>query len=151
MMDNQTTEQVTAETAEAEKESVAAAGLGKFKDVAALLEAYSNLEAEFTRRSQKLKELEKANKENGTPAEAASVPAPSPVQEVLDGKRLLDEAMGNKEVKQAIIGEYLANASRNKGVQFITGGVNVTAQRRAPSSVREAGKLAQQFLNNRED
>lgn len=33
--------------------------LGKFKDVNALMRAYSALEAEFTRRSQKLKELER--------------------------------------------------------------------------------------------
>lgn len=33
--------------------------LGKFKDVDALARAYSSLQAEFTRRSQKLKELEK--------------------------------------------------------------------------------------------
>lgn len=39
------------------KEALAA--LGKFKDVDALVRAYSSLEAEFTRRSQRLKELEK--------------------------------------------------------------------------------------------
>lgn len=33
--------------------------LGKFKDVDALIRAYENLEAEFTRRSQKLKQLER--------------------------------------------------------------------------------------------
>jgi hypothetical protein len=40
------------------KEDVSAV-LGKFKDVNALASAYSALEAEFTRRSQRLKELEK--------------------------------------------------------------------------------------------
>ena len=34
-------------------------GLGKFKDVEALQKAYDCLQAEFTRRSQKLKQLEK--------------------------------------------------------------------------------------------
>ena len=33
--------------------------LGKFRDVNALAEAYGALEAEFTRRSQRLRELEK--------------------------------------------------------------------------------------------
>ena len=37
--------------------------LGKFKDVDALARAYSSLQAEFTRRSQKLKELEKETEE----------------------------------------------------------------------------------------
>ena len=59
----------TANAAEAEGEKVAA-DLGKFKDVKALLDAYNSLEAEFTRRSQRLKELE-SNKAD-PPAEAAS-------------------------------------------------------------------------------
>ena len=33
--------------------------LGKFKDVSALLKAYDSLQAEFTRRSQRLKDLER--------------------------------------------------------------------------------------------
>ena len=37
----------------------ASAALGKFKDVDALLKAYGCLQAEFTRRSQRLKELER--------------------------------------------------------------------------------------------
>ena len=41
------------------KEDSASAVLGKFKDVNALARAYGALEAEFTRRSQRLKELEK--------------------------------------------------------------------------------------------
>ena len=36
----------------------ASTDLGKFRDVNALLKAYSSLQAEFTRRSQRLKELE---------------------------------------------------------------------------------------------
>jgi hypothetical protein len=149
-MDNQTTDQVTAGTAEAEVKMEAATELGKFKDVRSLMEAYSNLEAEFTRRSQRLKELENANKET-TPVQAASAATPSQGKEVLNGKSMLDAAMESSEIKNAIIGEYLTNASKNKGVQFITGGVNVPAQRRAASSVKEAGKLAKQFLTNRED
>lgn len=46
------------QSAEAEREKGPTA-LGKFKDVNALLEAYGALEAEFTRRSQRLKALEK--------------------------------------------------------------------------------------------
>ena len=38
--------------------------LGKFKDVNALMQAYNSLQAEFTRRSQRLKELERAGKSN---------------------------------------------------------------------------------------
>ena len=66
----------TADTAEAEKEITAAPDLGKFKDVQTLLKAYSDLEAEFTRRSQRLKELE-ASKEQEAPAVAENASAPS--------------------------------------------------------------------------
>ena len=40
--------------------------LGKFKDVDALARAYSSLQAEFTRRSQKLKQLQREAEEKGT-------------------------------------------------------------------------------------
>lgn len=53
----------TAHTAEAETVKGAADGetsVGKFKDAKSLLEAYNSLQAEFTRRSQKLRELEGA-------------------------------------------------------------------------------------------
>lgn len=50
-----------------EDATTASAALGKFKDVDALLKAYGCLQAEFTRRSQRLKELERAaeNPANG--------------------------------------------------------------------------------------
>lgn len=47
----------------AAKNQEASTVLGKFKDVDALVRAYSSLQAEFTRRSQKLKELEKEAEE----------------------------------------------------------------------------------------
>lgn len=56
----------TATAEEKEKEDLTA--LGKFKDVNALARAYTSLQAEFTRRSQKLKELERAM-ENFSPSD----------------------------------------------------------------------------------
>ena len=50
----------------------AATGIsGKFKSVDALLRAYNSLQAEFTRRSQRLKELEREREERNTPPRAA--------------------------------------------------------------------------------
>lgn len=48
--------------------------LGKFKDVNALMQAYNSLEAEFTRRSQRLKQLERAMGNTDTSEPALSVP-----------------------------------------------------------------------------
>ena len=53
----------TEEVAAAKNQEEASTVLGKFKDVDALVRAYSSLQAEFTRRSQKLKELEKEAEE----------------------------------------------------------------------------------------
>ena len=68
--ENEGTEETTA-VSEQEK---ASAVPDKFKDVDALAKAYSSLQAEFTRRSQRLKELEKMaeNFEKGEPRGARS-------------------------------------------------------------------------------
>lgn len=146
MKDNQTEKlQVTAEPAEAEKEE-AAAELGKFKDVKALMEAYNALEAEFTRRSQRLKELE-ANKEQSAPAIAENAEAPSrEAEKTADIRPVLTE-----EMKNAVIAEYLNGVRANRGVPIISGGGAVTAVRRTPSDVREAGALARKLFENKED
>ena len=49
----------TASTEEIAQNQEALSVLGKFKDVDALAKAYGSLQAEFTRRSQRLKELER--------------------------------------------------------------------------------------------
>ena len=145
-MDNTTiSSPVTADPAQADDKMQAAAVAGKFKSVDALAEAYSNLEAEFTRRSQRLRELERAVKEAG-PAQDAASPQPSPQPSEPSDAPLSAAAEPDEEVKARIIAEYLAAAAKNKSVPIITGGVNVAAQRRTPSTVREAGELARQFL-----
>lgn len=130
---------VTADTAEAEKEINAAAELGKFKSVDALLTAYKNLEAEFTRRSTRLKELEAGNKAQSMPEESA----PSPEK---DEREIVLEALKSEKVKEAVIAEYLKTLSENKSVPLISGGVSVRADKNTPQTVKEAGLLAQRFL-----
>ena len=61
--DNVYEETTLTEEVAAAKNQEASTVLGKFKDVDALVRAYSSLQAEFTRRSQKLKELEKEAEE----------------------------------------------------------------------------------------
>lgn len=147
MKDNPTqnnNSQSTANPAEAENDSTVAAGLKKFKNVQALADAYAALEAEFTRRSQKLKELEgEANKELSAPVtEENAEPAPSqtrPTQNLTD------------EMKNAVIREYLTGIYTNRGVPIIAGGGAVTAARRTPSTLKEAGALAKNFFDNREE
>ena len=150
-MDNQTEKlQATADTAQAE-ETKAAAGLGKFKDVQALMQAYTALEAEFTRRSQKLKELEAANKEQETlPVQTGNEAALSP-----KGKQEPEAAQGvdavSDEIKNAVIEEYLSGVKANCGVPIITGGSVVSAKRRVPQNLKEAGLLAKNYFDKKEN
>ena len=139
-MDNLTqNEKVAAETAEAE-EKEAAAALGKFKDVQTLMKAYSDLEAEFTRRCQRLKELEKENKAAPEHDDGKELPS-----QKSDDERIA-EALSDKKVRDAVIGDYLKGLAE-KSVPLASGGGAVTAPRNTPKSVKEAGRLAQQFLN----
>lgn len=131
------TGQVTADTAEADKEKIAAAGLGKFGSVDALIAAYSSLEAEFTRRSQRLKELEQGNKAQDMPPGGA----PSP-------KSVFSADMLDDGAKAAVIEQYLRSLSAGKSIPLIVEGASPSAPRVAPKTVKEAGALAQTFLKN---
>lgn len=129
----------TADTAGAEEREIAAAELGKFKSVDALLSAYKSLEAEFTRRTQRLRELENENKAQNNDVKIA----PSPES----GNVGLPQASVDEDVKRAVIEEYLKAVS-SKSVPLISGGVAPAAPRSALKSVKEAGALVQRFLKN---
>ena len=125
-----------ADAAEAEKSEEKAPDLGKFKSAQALMEAYLALEAEFTRRSQRLKELE-GNK-------AAAPPSPAAV----DDDTLIAAALGSRKVRDAVVGQYLADITSSAGIPLVSGGAACAAPANAPRSVKEAGALARQFLKN---
>ena len=127
----------TADTAEAEKE-VAAAVPQKFESVETLAKAYTALEAEFTRRSQRLKELEKENKALKSPDGEKAAPSQ---------ENYVQEAANDERVKNAVLDEYLKSVSSSRGVPLVTGGGAVTAPRTVPKTVKEAGMLAKEFLN----
>ena len=131
---NAGTETCAADTAEAEKGSAAAA-YGKFADAQALYSAYLALEAEFTRRSQRLKELEEGNK-------VQPDDAPSPKSEASENSAPLSE-----EARRAVIEDYLKGVAAGKGAPILTGGVGCAAPKSTPRSVSEAGRLVRQFLN----
>lgn len=131
-------EQVTAENTAGAGENKAAAGLGKFKSVDALLNAYQALESEFTRRNQRLKELEKENKAG----ESMQTPL-SP--ESVDADRI-KSAPEYESVRRGIIEDYLKSVAVN-AVPLVKGGVTPASPRVSPKTVKDAGALAQRFLN----
>ena len=132
--ENMTTPREAAQGADARTESGAAAptaDLGKFKSVDALLNAYNSLEAEFTRRSQRLRELEgRMQGENKVPS--------APEGEVRQQPHIDEQAI------EAAVEKYLA--SRAAPVIMGDGGSHAPAPAPRVRSLEEAGRLAQELF-----
>ena len=134
-MDNENAQEIRAEAetaAEAaqgkEVKEQSGVNFGKFKSADALLKAYLELEAEFTRRSKRLKELE-----NGNKAAADVRAAPS----LGSGEELAEAVLSDADAKRAVIEDYLKSLSAG-AVPLITGGVAPAAPRSVPKSDRKS-------------
>ncbi len=127
------------EKATEKNEQKSAPVLGKFESVDALARAYGELEAEFTRRSQRLRELEKRSKETSEPQECGQTDGPS-VRAQNESDELYRSVMQNEGVRARVVSDYLGSL---KGVPLMTGaGAGVTAPAQKPKSIAEAGSLA---------
>jgi len=115
--------------------------LGKFKDVNALLNAYNSLQAEFTKRSQRLKELE------GELAADKAAETAVPAQATEGEQKTVPESI-TEENKKQILSDYLKEvlSSKSKAVLIDGNGVGVTAPREKPKTISDAGKLAKEIL-----
>ncbi len=133
-------EQVTAEishTAEAEKINGedGHTSYGKFKSADALLSAYNSLQAEFTKRCQRIKELENTvNKANTLTEEIKP-------NESAQGITLKD--------KEEILKDYLIEIERGKSKAIVMGreGVELKTPYSKPKTIDQAGQLAKELLN----
>lgn len=126
--------EVTAQGAAAQVEEGAKTeiSLGKFKDVKALLQAYNSLESEFTKRCQRIKELEGG---------AASDKSKLPEQSAGDLKGTSDE-------KEEILKDYLKGILKSRQTAVLLGdaGVGVKAPADKPKTIAEAGMLAKEIF-----
>lgn len=95
--------------------------LGKFKSVDALLKAYEELEAEFTRRSQRLKALEESEQRKA-------------------------EEKPSKELKRQLLEELLQSQQSVPLLEKAGTGVTVPVSR--PKSFAEAGSLALDYFKS---
>jgi hypothetical protein len=132
----QTAEQNLEQKAEEKTQEVS---LGKFKDVNALLSAYNSLQAEFTKRCQRVKELE------GQMLLADKViPAESVIGSIAEKK----EQDTTPEIKDEIIREYLKDLLGRKRNAIVMDGAGegVRTPVRRPKTVRAAGELAKELL-----
>lgn len=139
--DNMNAAREAAQGADARREEGAAAGadLGKFRSVDALLNAYNALEAEFTRRSQRLRELE-AGARNNAGASAGDNVLPPAAHMSSASADAGGEVSG--EQKRAIVAEYLAAVAEGAPVVMAGGGTHVSAPGRRARSIEEAGAFA---------
>lgn len=135
---NEQTEPITqpVETEEKEGGKEGEVSLGKFKDVDALLNAYNSLQSEFTKRCQKIKELEL---KLGT-GDKTEVPPQSQEQISTDG---------DTTSKDDVLREYLLDVMKKKSKAIVMdgAGVGVKTPVSRPKTFEEAGSLAKQMFN----
>lgn len=145
-MEHRTDEQteVLTQSAGAEKEmgdKKTEVSFGKFKDAESLLGAYNALEAEFTRRSQRLRELE---------GRLASDKAKAPEQGGGERKEKSDEKAQAQIVQKPK--DDFSNGEKvveipPVPVKVMGGGAPVAMPPRRPKTIAEAGELARNFFS----
>ncbi len=131
----------TAETEIIKGEDKGEVSLGKFKDVSALLNAYNSLQSEFTKRCQKIKELE--SKKTDDKADTLTVPSNTKGEPQNQANTTLID-------KENVLKEYLLDVLGRQPSAIISGGsgVGVKTPVNRPTTIEEAGKLAKKLLNN---
>ena len=137
-------EQTAAET-EAEAEAPVQAALPeKFRSVDALVKAYEALEAEFTRRSQRLRALEQANKASRAQGEPSPVPTACAQEQTPFCEAVMNVPSGQNEVEKPF---PASKEEREAFVPLMThAGAGVMAPAVRPNSFEEAGRLALGYL-----
>jgi uncharacterized protein YlxW (UPF0749 family) len=97
-------------------------GQDKFRDIEALKASYNSLQAEFTKRCQRIKELEGEVKNASLKREIT------------------------RDEKLDIIKEYLEDISKNNSAVILTGGQVAKTPIKRPKTISEAGRLAKEFF-----
>lgn len=137
---NEQTE-TTTQSAEAQERtgvSVEEVSLGKFKDVTALLNAYNSLQAEFTKRCQRVKELESLT----VAADKTQVPTETEKSEASVKTEI------SENDKEEILKGYLSDllGAKRRAVVISGSGVGTVMPAERPKSLAEAGKLAEKIF-----
>ena len=126
------------ETEENEGVESKAVSLGKFKDVNALLSAYNSLESEFTKRCQKIKQLESALSlaDKQTPNKDSSTEQTKPEKDITEVE------------KERILKEYLSGVLSRKQTAIVMDGegVGVKTPVAKPKTITDAGKIAKELF-----
>ena len=139
------TEAQPAEAAEPKAEAPTNAALPeKFRSVEALVKAYEALEAEFTRRSQRLRALEQANKAPRAQGEPSPVPTACALEQAPSCEAVMNVPSGQNEAEKPL------PSSKELTEAFVPlmthAGAGVMAPAVRPNSFEEAGRLALGYL-----
>lgn len=132
---------------------------GKFKDAESLYKAYTNLEAEFTKRCQRIKELEAVDK-----AEVSSAPTLShegvKVEDLanLEKQASSEEKIAQEEKKvitedekKDILKDYLKEIIKNESAVLLAeSGYSVKTPISRPKTFFEAGEFAKSLFDKPE-
>ena len=125
---NEQTEAVAVAETKESTDGTTEVSLGKFKDVNALLSAYNSLQAEFTKRCQRIKEMEAASAvDKATPTEQKGI---------------------TREEKETLIKDYLKEIIDAKSKAIVMDGLGTVVKTpvNKPRTVEEAGRLAKELL-----
>lgn len=133
------TAELSAQPAEAEKENGAQnqhVSYGKFKDADALYKAYNALHSEFTKRCQRIKQLESA-----TAVDKANAPTTySDNATETEVKRETDRDEVLKEYLKEVLG------AKCKAIVMDGNGVGIKNPPARPETIEQAGRLAKEIF-----
>ncbi len=123
-----------------EEQEKSQVSLGKFKDVNALLSAYNSLQSEFTKRCQKIKELEST-------LESADKHSPTETGKE-EKERTADITQREKD---EILKEYLQSLlGKRQGAIVLDGaGIGLKTPTERPQTITQAGALAKEIFNKK--
>ncbi|MBR2871759.1 MAG: hypothetical protein IKB98_10395 [Clostridia bacterium] len=142
--ENEQTLTIEAHTAEAENQDVGEVkekvSFGKFKDVESLIHAYNSLQSEFTKRCQRIKELEGEAKA----VDKAVAPTVEASEENATAQGLTEEE------KAKVLKDYLKSVveSKQKAIVLDGSGSGVKTPVPKPKTIAEAGALAKEIINS---
>ena len=120
-------------------ESTTEVSLGKFKDINTLLSAYNSLQAEFTKRCQRLKELESAIEKTDK--------VKAPVEQSAEQEQ---DKLKDTTLKEEILKDYLKEIIGSKKPVVMDGaGVGIKAPVKKPTTIEQAGDMFIELLSQK--
>ena len=126
--------------------------LGKFKDAESLLSAYNSLQAEFTRKSQRLSELERQTAEQNEEVQLACKTAQTPLFERENWSEIVaDFLVSNEDAKpysKEICEEIMANKNEYKDEKSLENAYAKVVKRHyvKPDEIARDGEFIQNYV-----